>query len=108
MPREHQFEYAASAIADWLDQMSTKVVDGIKGGGRAPFAAPANNSERLAYYEQAFFNPDGTENVQGRMKEMHRIGLYGPDGFIATLAEVLKARQDRMLGEYRQNATLGG
>ena len=96
MPKEHQFERASAVIADWLDIGSTKIADGIKGGGRAPFAAPANESEKLAYYEQKMFNPDGTDNVQGGMEEMHRLGV---EGYTKMKAEVLKARQDRMSGQ---------
>lgn len=105
MPKEHQFERASAVIADWLDSASTKLADGLKGGGRAPFAAPATDSEKLAYYESKMFNPDGTDNVQGGMEEMHRLGV---EGYARAKAEVLKARQDRMMGEYRQNAAMVG
>lgn len=95
MPKPHVFEQAATDLADWLDQTSTKLADGLRGGGRAPFAANATESQKLAYYEGRLFAPDGSPNVQGRMEELHRLGVeqYG-----ALLAQLTKARQDRVTG----------
>lgn len=96
MPKPHVFEQAASDLADWLDTTATKLADGLRGGGKAPFAAPASESEKLAYYEQKMFNPDGSPNVQGRMDEMHRLGVQG---YSAALAEVTKAQQGRLMSQ---------
>lgn len=93
--REHIFEQVSSDLAQWLDDTSTKMVDSLKGGGRAPFAANANESEKMHYYDQTLFNPDGSPNVQQRMAELHRLGITE---YTKALAQVTKMRQDRMSG----------
>lgn len=69
------YSRVAGGITDWLDSMPKRVAEQWTGGGRAPFAAPTTEQERFDYYRRAFFNPDGTPNVQGRAAELDRIGL---------------------------------
>ncbi|MDB5541600.1 MAG: hypothetical protein JWQ89_3327 [Devosia sp.] len=95
MPREHVFEQASSDLAQWLDDTATQLADSLRGGGRAPFAANASESQKMHYYEQNLFNPDGSPNVQQRMAELHRLGITE---YTKMLAEVTKTRQDRVSG----------
>jgi len=86
---EHILEKAAKEIATWLDEMPKKVAEEIMQGGRSPFAADVPEQEKLAYYNDRFFNPDGTPNVVGRQEEYDRIG---PQQFNQVLLAVTKYR----------------
>lgn len=95
MPQTHLYERVAASLGDWMDEASTKLSDGMKEGGRAPFSADATQAERHAYYQEQFFNPDGSPNMQGRMAEIARLGEAG---FAKALLEVGEARKARMQG----------
>lgn len=78
----------AQDLADWLDMVAEQLADGLTAGGQAPFAADLTEKQKLEYYVSQLFNPDGTPNLQGRAKEMQRLGA---EGFAATYKAVIKA-----------------
>lgn len=86
----HLFDLVAQDLEDWLLQMTDELVEGLQYKGRSPFSADVSEREKLSYYRQVMFNPDGTPNEQGRASLMQRVGT---EGFIA-IAEALM-KEDR-------------
>lgn len=78
----------AEDLANWIDQTSTKIALAMSPGGFAPGAAPLSEEQKLAYYRDRLFNPDGMPNLQGREAEIQRLG---PLGFTQVYKAVLKA-----------------
>lgn len=91
---QHTYERIADQLASWIDEQSTQLADGFRENGHAPFAATASQSQKLAYYDQQFFNPDGSPNDLGRAGEKERLG----QNYDATLAEVTHNRMTRVGG----------
>lgn len=89
MPAQDLYDRVATSLSDWLQQTPDRIADAWRGGGRAPFAAPTTERDRAAYYEQAFFNPDGSPNAQGRQRELDRLGVKG---YAQTMRAVLARR----------------
>jgi hypothetical protein len=78
----------AEDLALWIDQTSTKIALAMSPGGLAPGAAPLSEEQKLAYYRDQLFNPDGTPNLAGREQQIQRLG---PQGFSVVFKAVLKA-----------------
>jgi hypothetical protein len=87
--KEHLFHQVASELSDWLGETSKELAFGLHDGDRPPFAADVGDNERLDYYENKLFNPDGTPNEQGRQAEIARIG---PAGYAQVLLALTKRR----------------
>ena len=75
-------------LALWIDQVSTKIALAMSPGGIAPGAAPLSEEQKLQYYRDQLFNPDGTPNLQGRNAQIQRLG---PQGFTMVYRAVIKA-----------------
>src|SRR5215471_1948671 len=91
-PRGHGspslIDRVSTDLAIWIDQISTKIALGMSTGGVAPGAAPLSEEQKLQYYRDQLFNPDGTPNLQGREQQIQRLG---PLGFTQVYKAVLKA-----------------
>jgi len=66
----------ATDLALWIDQISTEVALAFA-PNRAPFSVDLSEEQKLQYYRDKMFNPDGTPNVQGREQEFQRLGVTG-------------------------------
>jgi hypothetical protein len=78
----------ANDLAVWLDQESTRIAAAMAPQGVAPFAADLSEEQKLQYYRDQLFNPDGSPNLQGRQQEMQRLG---PQSFTMVYKAVVKA-----------------
>lgn len=87
-PKTHLLDDVANEVGEWIEAMSTDVVNALTEGGIAPFAANVDNKEKLAYFSSQVYLPDGSINVDGRNKLMQQ---YGPDGYAAIMRTVLKS-----------------
>jgi hypothetical protein len=87
-PRQHLLDDIASEVGEWIESMSTDVVNALTEGGIAPFAANVDDKEKLSYFSSQVYLPDGSINVDGRNKLMQQ---YGPDGYAAIMRTVLKS-----------------
>ena len=88
---DNPLDLISADLAVWADDLSTKIADAIKGGLSAPGAARLSEQQKLEYYTRQYFNPDGSPNYVGRMREIDRLG---PEGFAETLREVLNAHPE--------------
>ena len=88
MPPQNLLDSVATDLAAWLDQTSTQIAAAMAPQGVAPFAAPLSETDKLEYYRNQLFNPDGTPNLQGRAAQMARMG---PEQFTQVFRAVLKA-----------------
>jgi hypothetical protein len=87
-PKRNILDDVASDLAIWLDQTSSQIAAAMAPQGIAPFAASLSETQKLEYYRNALFNPDGTPNLQGRAAQMARLG---PEGFTQVYKAVIKA-----------------
>lgn len=74
MPLKHPLEEVSDEIALWLDEMSQDVAAALIDRGRGPFTRRLKPAEAFSFYDEQFFLPDGSPNVQGRAREMDRLG----------------------------------
>jgi len=88
MARQTILDEVANDLAIWLDQTSTQIALAMSPQGIAPFAAPLSETQKLEYYRDQLFNPDGTPNMPGRTQQMARLG---PQGFRQVYGSVIKA-----------------
>lgn len=70
-------EDVANDLAVWIDQTASEVALAFTAGGHAPFAAPVTEEQKLEYYKNQLFNPDGTPNAAGRDAQIARLGQTG-------------------------------
>jgi hypothetical protein len=82
------YQLIADDLALWLENMSTQIADAMKPQGLAPFAVQISDQQKILYYRNQIFNPDGTPNMQGRTEEMNRLG---PAGFRMVYKAVVQA-----------------
>src|SRR4029450_9509423 len=73
MPREHMYDEIANDLSLWLDQTANEVALAFA-PGRAPFSAKITEQQKLEYYKERLFNPDGSPNQPGRQAEIERLG----------------------------------
>jgi hypothetical protein len=73
----HLWTQVADDIQEWLQQEGPIITDMIRGEDEAPFAASISEKQKLTYYRTRFFNPDGSENSEGRAQELQRLGIPG-------------------------------
>jgi hypothetical protein len=66
----------ASDLAVWIDRTADEIARAMA-PGRAPFAAPLTEEQKLEFYRNRLFNADGTPNPQGRQAEIQRLGVGG-------------------------------
>lgn len=66
----------ASDLAAWIDQTAEAVALAFA-PGRAPFSANITEDQKLQYYRDQLFNPDGSPNEQGRSAQLQRLGVEG-------------------------------
>jgi hypothetical protein len=71
------YSMVAEDLAWWLEDTSTKLAVGMSPQGVAPFAAALTTDQKIAFYRDTIFNPDGTPNVQGRTDLLARLGPLG-------------------------------
>jgi hypothetical protein len=88
MPKETMLDNVASDLAIWIDQTATRIAAAMAPQGVSPFAAQITDEQKLQYYKNQLFNPDGSPNTQGRNAEVQRLG---PEGFTQVYKAVLKA-----------------
>lgn len=92
MATQHMWEQAVDEVVDWLYSTSDRAAEVILAGGRAPFAADLTEDEKLRYYHEKFFNPDGSDNNQGRNEVMARVG---PDEWAKVYKALIKPKAER-------------
>lgn len=85
---QNMLDGVAEELSYWIDDIANQLAEGMSAGGTAPFAAQITEDDKLRYYTKAFFNPDGSPNLQGRAQEMQRLG---PENFALTFKDVIKA-----------------
>ena len=93
-PQQSMLDAVATDLAIWLDQESTRIAAAMAPQGISPFAAPVSEEQKLQYYRDQLFNPDGSPNLDGRNQQMQRLG---PQGFTQVYKAVLKAYPDLRL-----------
>ena len=98
MPPPNPIDVLARSLAEWVLSESKQIADSIKGGLNAPGAASLSEQQKLEYFTHQFFNPDGSPNMDGRAKEMTRLGAVS---FAEAYQEVLRAHP-----EYKQPSPL--
>ena len=86
--KPNMLDLVATDLAVWLDRMSSEIALAMAPQGQAPFSAPLSEEQKLEYYKNQLFNPDGTPNGQGRAAQMQRLG---PQGFTQVYKAVIKA-----------------
>lgn len=85
----HPMHQVALDASDWITTMANAVAEGMHDGDRPPFGADVPDRDRLAYYADRFYNPDGSPNEQNRQAEIQRIG---PEGYARVLIALEKQR----------------
>lgn len=103
MPEANPLDVMAEELAEWADNISTRIAEGIKGGFNAPGAAQISERQKLAFYTRQMFNADGTPNYQGRQQLMERLGA---DGFAEVFKDVTDARPELVPPEMPAGAAL--
>ena len=66
----------ANDLALWIEQMSSEVALAFA-PTNAPFSANVSEDQKLQYYRDQFFHPDGTPNPEGRAAQLQRLGVEG-------------------------------
>jgi len=66
----------ANDLALWIDKTATEVALAFS-PARAPFSAQISEQQKLEFYKNQLFNPDGSPNQQGRQQEIARLGAEG-------------------------------
>ena len=94
MAGEDMYGRVANAISTWLSEMPRQVVARWVGEGPAPFAARASQKQLLEFYDRAFFQPDGSPNVEGRQAQLDRLGIRQ---YAETVRAVLRYREQGAL-----------
>lgn len=95
MPEQHVWEQAVQIVAEWIDETAVSLIDAIRDGGPIPFSARISRAEKIAYFRELLYNPDGSENAAGRDFIMQ---TYGPQGLAQAITAVLRADRRKMLG----------
>ena len=88
MPPTNTLDVVATDLAVWLDRTSSEIALAMAPQGVAPFAAPLSEEQKLEYYRDQLFNPDGTPNLHGRTAQLARMG---PEMFTQVYKAVIKA-----------------
>lgn len=86
-PQRHYLDELGDDLFEWIESMVDSMVAAFEVGGKAPFAAPTTEKQKLAYYRSVLFNPDGSPNQQGRADTLARVGV---EGFAQIMAAVAK------------------
>jgi len=76
MPGQTMLDEISNDLALWIDQTANDIALAFA-PTRAPFAAQTTEEQKLEYYRQRLFNPDGSPNPQGRSEELQRLGVEG-------------------------------
>src|SRR5215471_1509794 len=79
MPPSQQptmLDSVADDLAGWIDRTADEVANAFA-PGRAPFAAPVTEEQKLEYYRNQLFFPDGSPNPAGRQAQLTRLGTLG-------------------------------
>jgi len=66
----------ATDLAAWIDKTANEVALAFS-PARAPFSAQVTEEQKLEFYKNQLFNPDGTPNQAGRQQQMARLGAEG-------------------------------
>src|SRR5215471_6343161 len=69
----NMLDEVATDLALWIDETATTIALAFA-PTRAPFSADVTEEQKLEYYRQKLFNPDGSPNAQGRQTELARMG----------------------------------
>src|SRR5215831_5687845 len=69
----NMLDEVATDLALWIDETATTIALAFA-PTRAPFSADVTEEQKLEYYRQKLFNPDGSPNAQGRQTELQRMG----------------------------------
>jgi hypothetical protein len=66
----------ANDLALWIDKTATEVALAFS-PARAPFSAQITEQQKLEFYKNQIFNPDGSPNQAGRQAQIARLGAEG-------------------------------
>jgi hypothetical protein len=88
MPNRTMLDDVANDLALWIDDTANQIALALSPQGVSPFAAQITEQQKLEYYKNQLFNPDGTPNLQGRAQQIQRLG---PEGFAQVYKGVIKA-----------------
>lgn len=66
----------AGDLAMWIDNTADEVARAFA-PARAPFSAQITEEQKLGFYKDRIFNPDGSPNQAGRQAEIQRLGAEG-------------------------------
>jgi hypothetical protein len=77
MPEQNPLDRMADELAEWADNISTRIAQSVKGGFNAPGAAQLSERQKLDFYSRQLFGPDGRPNDAGRAQMMQRLGPLG-------------------------------
>jgi hypothetical protein len=66
----------ANDLALWIDETATEVALGFS-PARAPFSAQITEQQKLEFYKNQIFLPDGSPNQAGRQQQIARLGAEG-------------------------------
>lgn len=78
MPKTHVADLIADEVLEWLDRTAEAVAEALLGSPFAPQVEQPSQAERLAYFREQFFNPDGTPNLPGRDAVLQ---THGPEQY---------------------------
>lgn len=87
-PARHYLDELSDDLYEWIEDMADAMVLAFRAGGRAPFAAPVTEAQKLAYYRDLLVNKDGSSNQAGVAQTLARVG---PDGLVEILTALNKS-----------------
>ena len=86
--KQHSLDRVAEDLAEWLERVSDEIVEALIEDGRSPFGAGASVGQRLGYYAEQLWLPDGQPNPEGRQRLLQQLG---PDGYASVYRTVAQA-----------------
>jgi hypothetical protein len=87
-PKQHLFDELATDLAQWIEDTADALADAMSDGGQVPFAAVVPQAQKVEYFREQLYLPDGSLNQPGRADLLAR---YGPDGYAGIVRTVLKS-----------------
>jgi len=81
------YQRVATHLATWLTEAPKRVAQAWTAGNQdeTPFAAQTTQAQRLEYFQQLAFGPDGAPNVAGRQQLLEQYGVAGYAQILRTL-----------------------
>lgn len=72
--RDHSSEELAEQINEWIESSARTIAEAMHEGDASPGAATLTRDEQLDYYHGQLFRPDGSPNVEGRLRFTQALG----------------------------------